>query len=172
MTDKQERFCLEYLIDLNATQAAIRAGYSEETAGSIGGENLKKPEIQKRIEDLKREQSERLQISSDMIAKEFAKIAFSRPHDAFKIKGGAIVFEKWEDIPEDLKDCIQEVTPTKEGIKIKFYDKQRALENLGKHLGFYEEHNNQKRGIGEAQAEFDSIMAEVNARSKDQGGEG
>ena len=47
LTEKQKRFCDEYLIDLNATQAAIRAGYSPDTAYSIGQENLKKPEIKK-----------------------------------------------------------------------------------------------------------------------------
>lgn len=50
MTKKQKRFVEEYLIDLNATQAAIRAGYSPDTAGSIGAENLKKPEIKSRID--------------------------------------------------------------------------------------------------------------------------
>lgn len=50
MTKKQKRFCDEYLIDCNATQAAIRAGYSEKTAYSIGVENLKKPEIKSYIE--------------------------------------------------------------------------------------------------------------------------
>lgn len=49
LTDKQERFILEYLVDFNATQAAIRAGYSEDTAYSIGWENLRKPEIASRI---------------------------------------------------------------------------------------------------------------------------
>lgn len=51
LTDKQQRFVDEYLIDLNATQAAIRAGYSEKTAYSVGHENLKKPEIQKAIQE-------------------------------------------------------------------------------------------------------------------------
>lgn len=50
MTEKQKLFCEEYLIDLNATQAALRAGYSEKTAYSIGNENLKKPEIQEYIQ--------------------------------------------------------------------------------------------------------------------------
>ena len=52
MTEKQKLFCEEYLIDLNATQAALRAGYSEKTAYSIGNENLKKPEIQKYLAEL------------------------------------------------------------------------------------------------------------------------
>ena len=59
MTKKQKRFIEEYLIDLNATQAAIRAGYSPETAGSIGNENLKKPEIRARIDKAIAERSRR-----------------------------------------------------------------------------------------------------------------
>ena len=51
MTKKQQRFCDEYLVDCNATQAAIRAGYSEKTAYSIGCENLTKPELKKYIQD-------------------------------------------------------------------------------------------------------------------------
>lgn len=52
LNDKQKKFCNEYLIDLNATQAAIRAGYSEKTARSIANENLTKPDIQKYIQEL------------------------------------------------------------------------------------------------------------------------
>ena len=59
MTKKQKRFCEEYLIDLNATQAAIRAGYSPETAYSIGQENLKKPELHTRISRAMAERSKR-----------------------------------------------------------------------------------------------------------------
>lgn len=57
LTPKQERFCHEYLVDFNATQAAIRSGYSEDSAGSIGHENLNKPEIAAYISELKRRQS-------------------------------------------------------------------------------------------------------------------
>ena len=57
LTPKQARFCEEYLVDLNATQAAIRAGYSVESAGSIGSENLTKPEIRARIETAMAERS-------------------------------------------------------------------------------------------------------------------
>jgi len=64
LTPKQEMFCQEYLVDLNATQAAIRAGYSESTAGSIGGENLQKPEIQIRITELKLARSEETKIDA------------------------------------------------------------------------------------------------------------
>lgn len=58
LTDKQEMFCREYLVDLNATQAAIRAGYSDKTARSVGNENLTKPDIEKRIQELMSSRSE------------------------------------------------------------------------------------------------------------------
>lgn len=65
LTPKQQRFVDEYLIDLNATQAAIRAGYSPKTAYSIGDENLKKPEIKKAIEQAQKERSERTLVTQD-----------------------------------------------------------------------------------------------------------
>lgn len=74
LTDKQEAFCLEYLVDLNATQAAIRAGYSEDTARSMGCENLTKPDIQERIAALKAERNERLQIDADYVLQQSVKL--------------------------------------------------------------------------------------------------
>ena len=70
LTDKQEMFCKEYLIDLNATQAAIRAGYSKKTAHSIANENLIKPYIQNRISELKEKRSKRVEVDSDYVLKE------------------------------------------------------------------------------------------------------
>lgn len=67
LTAKQQRFVAEYLIDLNATQAAIRAGYSEKTAGSIGDENLKKPEIAKAVQEAMQKRTERTQIDADYV---------------------------------------------------------------------------------------------------------
>lgn len=66
-TEKQAAFVREYLIDLNATQAAIRAGYSKDTAGAIGHENLKKPEIASAIAAALAERSERTQITQDYV---------------------------------------------------------------------------------------------------------
>lgn len=77
MTDKQKRFCEEYLIDLNATKAALRAGYSEKTAGSIGCENLMKPEISEYIEKLRAEQSKRTGITADRVLAELSKLGFA-----------------------------------------------------------------------------------------------
>jgi phage terminase small subunit len=67
LTKKQERFCDEYLIDLNATQAAMRAGYSKKTAYSIGQENLNKPDIANRLEKRRAAQTKRTEIEADWI---------------------------------------------------------------------------------------------------------
>ncbi len=67
LTPKQECFVAEYLIDLNATQAAIRAGYSEKTAYSIGQENLKKPEVAEAVIAAQAERSERTEITQDYV---------------------------------------------------------------------------------------------------------
>lgn len=76
MTNKQKRFCEEYLVDLNATQAALRTGYSEKTAASIASENLQKPEILGYIAKLRVEQSKRTGITADKVLEELSKVAF------------------------------------------------------------------------------------------------
>ena len=67
LTDKQEMFCREYLIDLNATQAAIRAGYSVKTANRIAAQNLSKLDIQNRIAELKAKRNEDVGIDADYV---------------------------------------------------------------------------------------------------------
>lgn len=67
LTPKQELFCKEYLIDLNATQAAIRAGYSKKTAYSIGEENLKKPELARRIQEQVDKRSAKTEITANYV---------------------------------------------------------------------------------------------------------
>ena len=67
LTKKQEAFCEEYLKDMNATQAAIRAGYSKKTAGSIGDENLRKPAIASFLQKVMQERSQRTKIDSDWV---------------------------------------------------------------------------------------------------------
>ena len=88
---KQKSFCEQYLVDNNATQAAIRAGYTERSASSMGYENLKKPKIQKYISELKEARSLRTQVTADRILQELAKIGFAKkgvkPGDKLKALG-------------------------------------------------------------------------------------
>ena len=139
MTKKQKLFVHEYLIDLNATQAAIRAGYSPDTAGSIGGENLKKPEISAAIAKAMAERSRRTGINQDRILQEIAKLALVNIDDVVDLETGKI---KESATKEDLA-CIQsiKIKPTEFGTEreIKFYDKKGSLEMAGKHLGMFKD---------------------------------
>ena len=89
MTDKQRRFCDEYLIDLNATQAAIRAGYSERTAYSIGGENLRKPEVKSYIDErLEEISSEKTADAREVLEYLTAVMRGEQTEEVLKLIGG------------------------------------------------------------------------------------
>lgn len=138
MTKKQKRFIEEYLIDLNATQAAIRAGYSPDTAKSIGSENLTKPDIKAQIAKAMAERSRRTGVNADRVIMELAKIAFVNANDVIDPKTATI---KEGALPEDTA-AIQSVkvkTFGEDGLEreIKMADKLKALELLGKHLGMF-----------------------------------
>lgn len=149
LTAKQAAFVQEYLIDLNATQAAIRAGYSEGTAYSMGHENLSKPEIAEAIAKAQKARSERTEITQDMVLQELAKIGFADIRSA--VNWGSIPEMSGEDgqraypvemiASEDMDDAtaaaVSEVSLTPNGVKIKMYDKKAALDSIGKHLGMF-----------------------------------
>lgn len=142
LTPKQARFVEEYLIDLNATQAAIRAGYSPDTAQQTGSENLSKPVISARIAKAMAERSKRTGVNQDRIVLELAKIAFVNPGEVVDTESATIR----EGATADDKAAIQSVKvktiPTKDGgegveREIRFNDKLKALELLGKHCGMW-----------------------------------
>lgn len=140
ITKKQKRFCEEYLIDLNATQAAIRAGYSPETAYSIGQENLKKPEMRARIDKAMAERSKRTGVNADRVVRELAKIAFVNAADVINAEDATL---KKDAADEDLAaiQAVKVKTFGEDGLEreIKMADKLKALELLGKHLGLFED---------------------------------
>lgn len=133
MTRKQKRFVEEYLIDLNATQAAIRAGYSPDTAKSIGSENLTKPDIQASIAKAIAERSRRTGVNADRVLTELAKIAFVNATDVIDTKNAS----------RDDTAAIQfvRVKSGEDGmeLEIKMADKLKALELLGRHLGMFKD---------------------------------
>lgn len=139
MTKKQKRFIEEYLIDLNATQAAIRAGYSPKTAKDIGCENLAKPNISDAIDKAMAERSRRTGINQDRILLELARIGLAKITDVVDPDTGKILPNASED---DLA-CIQsiKIKPNEFGTEreVKLYDKKSALVDLGKHLGLFKD---------------------------------
>ncbi len=74
LTERQKMFCKEYIVDLNATQASIRAGYSEKTARQIGSENLSKPYIQDEIASLIKEREERVKLRADKVLEDIERV--------------------------------------------------------------------------------------------------
>jgi phage terminase small subunit len=140
LTEKQQRFVDEYLIDLNATQAAIRAGYSVKTANEQGSQNLAKLSIQQAIAEQMAERSKRTGINQDRVVLELAKIALVKMTDIVDNQGRI----KSDASPDDLA-CIESVkykesesdTWSSVEREVKIASKLKALELLGKHLGMW-----------------------------------
>ena len=159
LTPKQERFVQEYLVDLNATAAAKRAGYSKRTAYSIAIENLKKPEIQIAIQEAQKLLRNRTEITQEMVIRETAKLAFFDIRKMFDKDGKPLDISKLDDdtaaalVGLDVQDAVDGdgnyVGYTK---KYKMADKLKALELLGKRFGTWE-----KRGDSEDGALADLI---------------
>lgn len=145
LTPKQQKFVQEYLVDLNATQAAIRAGYSEKTAGAIGHENLMKPEIAAAIAEARKTVAEKLGITAERVLTEYARIAFLDIRRAFDDDGrlkdihsldddtaAAISSIEAEDLYEGRGESREHVGRLH---KVKLSDKKAALDSLAKHIG-------------------------------------
>jgi len=166
LTAKQAKFCNEYLIDLNATQAAIRSGYSRKTARKIANENLTKPDIRARIAELQAE-LQKGSVTPQMVIDEFAKVGFSNIQD-FIDENNEItdisqlnreIAAAVESIQVDIRHDGGKSKGYTEKIKLKLYNKLHALENISKHLGLYAANNNQ---LGEAMV---NVLAPLIKRS-------
>ncbi|WP_166461188.1 terminase small subunit [Flavicella sediminum] len=147
---KQKRFCEEYVVDQNATQAAIRAGYSEKTARSIGCENLTKPNILLYISDLQKEIQERNKITIDECVSLLAKMARFDIADLYNDDGS---LKPIKEIPKDVRLVIEGIDSDEirhndvvigNTKKVKLSSRRANLIELMKHLGGYEKDNKQK----------------------------
>lgn len=128
MTKKQKRFCDEYLIDLNATQAAIRAGYSKKTAYSIGVENLKKPDIKKYIDERMAEKQSALIADQDEVLRYLTAVMRGES------RSSVVVVESTGDFTSAAREM--EKAPDEK-------EKLKAAELLGKRYGIYTERTEQ-----------------------------
>lgn len=156
LTDKQKRFCEEYIIDLNATQASIRAGYSKDTANVQGAQNLSKLSIQEYISQLQQSKSEELNITQNKVLQELCKIAFGDVKNYFDDMGRLIDINELENqVSASIKSVtVQQEKSQAQGEvfiestikKIESYDKLKAIDTINKMLGFYSKDNEQKKG--------------------------
>jgi len=143
LCEQQIRFCDEYLVSFNAYRSAITAGYSENTARK--GELLHYPKIQEYLRMKMQQRSERMEITHDMLLREYAKIAFSSMANYYDYRGdikpvseltetemAAISYMQTANIAEPDGYIVGAVT------KIKLHNKMAALDKIAKHLGFFE----------------------------------
>lgn len=164
LTEKQKRFIEEYLIDLNATQAAIRAGYSTKTAEQIGFQLLNKTSVSEEIKKKMAERSKRTGINADRVLHELAKIAFANAKDIINFEDASVQ----EYANKDDLACIQSVKVKKqisekgetEERQVVMYDKKSALELLGKHLGMWKD-KVEVSGIDEEKSKLDALIEQM-----------
>lgn len=166
ISPKQARFVAEYLIDLNASKAAIRAGYSPKTAGSQAFDLLKKPEIAAEVERQRQIHAENTGLSVERVLKEAMRLAFFDIRKLVDASGNPLPLNKLDD---DTAAAIQGLDVASVGnmevgigqvLKYKIADKNSAIERLFKHLGLFERDNKQNNP-GDAMAAF---VAELSAR--------
>jgi phage terminase small subunit len=141
LTAKQQKFVDEYLIDLNATQAAIRAGYSDKTAQEQGSRLLSNVMVQAEIEAKRKRLEVKTEITAEKVLQEYAKIAFSNIGEFVDWNNGGIILKPSEELTKDQLACVSEVSESKTKfdttVKFKLHDKLNALQKLGDHLGIF-----------------------------------
>ena len=157
LSDRQKAFCDEYLIDLNATQAALRAGYSPKSAQRMAVRNMQHPAVQEYLNARRAARIERTQITQDFVLTELMKIATANGTDfATVTKGNHVRFTPTEELPPEKRAAISEVRNGRDGVEVKAYDKLRALELIGKHLGMFDA--KEKSEEADALARLDKLL--------------
>jgi len=137
LTAKQQAFVDEYLVTLNASDAARKAGYSAKTAAQMGHKLLADPEVAAAIETAKQARSERTQISQDRVLEELAAVAFSDVRDYVAWDGTTVMLKASPDLADAR--AVASVAGDGEKATLRMHDKIRALEILGKHVGLFKE---------------------------------
>lgn len=136
LSPKQRSFVQEYLIDLNATQAAIRAGYSAKAAAVQGARLLTNAKVLAALQEAQKRRERRTEITADRVLNELAKIAFSDLKDFVEFGSAGIRIKPSSDVDGTVLSEVSEmVTKGATVTSVKLHSKMKALELLSKHLG-------------------------------------
>ena len=155
--DMSKLFVKEYLVDLNATQAAIRAGYSPKTAKQQGQRLLTRDDVQGYVQKEMSKRAKRTEITADKVLEELGKIGFAEVTDFLQVRTERVLVDRdpgtgepiseirqivllqdTAEIPKDKLAAIAEIKQAKDGsISFKLHDKKGALDSIGKHLGMF-----------------------------------
>lgn len=166
LTPKQERFVEEYLIDLNATQAAIRAGYSAKTANEQGSRLLANVSVRTCIDEAMAERSKRTGVNADRVLIELARLGFVNATDVINMDTASIKENANRDDTAAIASIKVKTIPTEGGgeiteREIKLYDKTKNLELIGKHLGMFKDKLEIKGNVDLGLGKLDSLLEQL-----------
>jgi phage terminase small subunit len=145
---RHEKFCLEYSISLNATNAYKAVYGSPKGAENSASKLLGNPKVKARIKELSKKKEEKAEIKSFDVIKEIERIAKAKMIDVFQYSGGFLTIKSLEDIPEECQSAIESIETISLGedkgvaMKIKFHSKIKALELLARHFGMFNDNLN------------------------------
>lgn len=142
LTLKQSLFVDEYMKDRNALQAAIRAGYSERSAGWRGCTLLKDPKVQAAIEERTEAAQARSQVTVDRVLLELSRIAFADTTLVAYVEGGRVKIRDTSELDADTRAAVAELSESRgktNTLKVRLHDKIKALELLGRHLAMFKD---------------------------------
>jgi len=171
------RFVDEYLVDFNATQAAIRAGYSPKTAAAAAARLLRNVNIQAEIARRQKDLQKRTEVSQDRVVKELARIAFANiadyihvetqtrtKDDGTEVTYQTVMFNETQELSADQRAALAVVKQSVNGFELKLHDKIKALELLGRHIGMFTDKLEVKGAIDIA-----SVLAAARGRVNNRG---
>lgn len=165
LNDKQKTFCEEYLVDFNGTQAAIRAGYSPDSANEIASALLAKTNIKYYLQQLKDRRALQTFITQERVMLEISRLAFLDTREAFNVDG---TLRSIHEMPEHLTAAISGIKTNEikdkdgnvQGVvkEVKFWDKSKNIEMAAKHLGMFVE----RIKISADKGEVSDILKDIN----------
>lgn len=138
-------FVQYYLISLNASDAAMQAGYSPKTAAAMGRKLLANPNVQAAIQKAMEERVQRLQVNQDMVLLELMDVVKGNIADYLTFGPQGIVLRDMAEIPHEKLGIIKEISEGKAGVRLTLLDKMDALEKIARHLGMYEKSGQAKK---------------------------